>query len=256
MFNSERFNFKILSVHGLTLKASERYSPPRGYHALIFRIRGRATVAWEGEKMRLDKNDVTFVPRGFGYNIKSYTDEALTVIHFMADFKNTPPITNMNAANPDVFITLFDKLLTTWHTKPAGFIYRMDSLFLSILEQIEKQKLALSNGSTDFLVRQAVELMHQGLSNPELSVESLAKEAGYSVSYFRRVFFQKMGVSPKEHLTALRIQHAISLLESGYYSVERVAELVGYRSAKHFATVFKSLSNRTPKSYINKGSNL
>ena len=206
--------------------------------------------------MRLDKNDVTFVPRGFGYNIKSYTDEALTVIHFMADFKNTPPITNMNAANPDVFITLFDKLLTTWHTKPAGFIYRMDSLFLSILEQIEKQKLTLSNGSTDFLVRQAVELMHQGLSNPELSVESLAKEAGYSVSYFRRVFFQKMGVSPKEHLTALRIQHAISLLESGYYSVERVAELVGYRSSKHFATVFKSLANRTPKSYINKGGSL
>ena len=250
MFNSERFNFKILSVHGLSLLASERYSPPRGYHALIFRIRGRATVAWEGEKMRLDKNDVTFVPMGFGYNIKSHTDEMLTVIHFKADFKNTPKITNLNSADPDVFITLFDKLLTTWNTKPRGFVYRMDALFLSILEQIERQTLALSNDSADFLVRQAVEIMHLRLSSPDLSIEGLAKEAGYSVSYFRRIFLEKMGVSPKEHLTSLRIQHAISLLESGYYSVERTAELSGYSSSKHFATVFRSVTGRTPKSFI------
>ena len=252
MFNSERFNFKILSVHAITLDASERYSPPRDYHALIFRSRGRATVAWEGEKMRLDKNDVTFVPSGFGYNIKSYTDEILTVIHFKADFKRTPPITNLNSVTPDIFIKLFDKLLVSWQTKPTGFVYRMDSLFLSILEEIERQTLSRSDGSTDFSVRQAVEQMHQGLSSPELSIESLAKEAGYSVSYFRRIFLQKTGVSPKEYLTALRIQHAKALLESGYYSVERVAELVGFTSSKHFATVFKSVTGKTPKSYINK----
>jgi AraC-like DNA-binding protein len=250
MFNSERFNFKILSVHGMSIKESERHLPPRDYHALIFRIRGRARVAWEGGEMRLDKNDITFVPKGFSYGIKSYADEEVIVIHFKAELKNSPVPTHISSVNPEAFITLFSKLLTTWQTKPVGFVYRMDSLFLSILEQIEKQTHALSNGSPDFLVRQAVEIMHQRLSSPDLSIAELALGAGYSLSYFRRVFLEKMGVSPKEYLTSLRIQHARALLESGYYSVERVAELVGYGSSKHFATAFKKMTGKTPKSLI------
>ena len=250
MFNSERFNFKILSVHRLSLASSERYSPPREYNALIFRIRGRATVTWEGGQIRLDKNDVTFVPCGSGYNIKSYADEDAIVIHFAGSFENTPPLSNMTSTNPETFIKLFDSLLTTWNRKPTGFVYRMDSIFLSILEQIERQSLSLSDSTADLLIRRAVERMHQGFSVPEFSIASLAEESGFSVSYFRRVFLEKMGVSPKEYLTSLRIQHAVALLESGYYTVERVAELSGYNSAKHFSTSLKSITGKSPRSFL------
>lgn len=250
MFNCERFNFKILSVLRLEFPVSERYSPPRQYHALIFRTQGKATVVEGGNKIRLNKNDVTFVPAGCEYVISSTTDEDVIIVHFEASLKETPPISNMHATNPDAFITIFGKLLDTWQNQPCGFIYRIDSLFLSILEQVERQTLENNTKSSKYCVQHAVEAMHSGFSNPELSVESISSGLGYCPSYFRRIFLEEMGVSPKEYLVNLRINHAVALLESQYYSVEKVAELSGYTSAKYFSTSFKRVTGKSPSSYL------
>lgn len=250
MFNSERLNFKILSVLRLEFPVSERYSPPRNYHALIFRVHGKATVVKGDNKIRLDKNDVTFVPMGCEYVISSSTDEDVIIVHFEASFKTTPPISNMHATNPDAFITLFGKMLDTWQNQPRGFVYRIDSLFLSILEQIECQSFESNAKSAKYCVQHALEAMHSGFSDPELSVERISKALGYCTSYFRRIFVEEMGISPKEYLVNLRIKHAVALLESQYYSVEKVAELAGYTSTKYFSTSFKRVMGKSPSSYL------
>ena len=252
MFNSERFDFKILSVLRITFPVSFRYSPERSYHALIFRIRGKAEVVKGDDRIRLNKNDITFVPEGYDYNINTLSEEEVVVIHFKASFENTPPITNMRSIHPEAFALLFDKLLATWQTRPCGFVYRMDSLFLSILEQIERQTIEMHSDSIEFRIQNSVGLIHENIATPSFSIEKLAAEAGYCVSYFRRVFHAEMGASPKEYMIALRIRHATALLESGYYSVEQVAELSGFDSAKYFSTVFKRNTGRTPSSYFSK----
>ena len=104
--------------------------------------------------------------------------------------------------------------------------------------------------SLTFRIQHSVDTMHANLANPTLSVDSLASEAGYCPSYFRRIFRDEMGTSPKEYLTEIRIRHAIALLESGYYSVERVSELSGFTGAKYFSTVFKRTTGKTPSSYM------
>lgn len=252
MFNSERFDFKILSVLKLTFPISSRYSPKRSYHALIFRTHGKAEVVKGEDRIRLSKNDITFVPEGYDYNINTLSEEEVFVIHFKATFENAPTITNMHSTRPEAFALLFDKLLTAWQTRPSGFIYRMDSLFLSILEQIECQNIEMHSDSIEFRIQNSVSLIHENIANSSFSIEGLAAEAGYCVSYFRRVFHAEMGVSPKEYLISLRIRHAVALLESGYYSVEKVAELSGFDSSKYFATVFKRSTGRTPSSYFSR----
>lgn len=250
MFNSERFDFKILSVLRLRFGASSRYSPERSYHVLIFRIHGKAEVVKGDDRIRLNKNDITFVPRGYDYNINTITDEEVIVVHFQADFTKTPPIMNMHAIYPEEFASLFDKLLLTWKNQPCGFVYRMDALFLSILEQIEKQNIALNTSSLVFRIQHAVDMLHASIANSAFSVDALAAEIGYCPSYFRRIFHDEMGVSPKEYLIHIRIKHAIALLESGYYSVEQVSELCGFTSAKYFSTAFKRITKKSPSSYL------
>ena len=254
MFNSERFDFKIQSVLRLNFPVSCRYSPKRPYNALIFRIHGKAEVVKGDDLIRLSKNDVTFVPEGCDYSINTLSDEEIVVIHFKATFEKTPPITNMRSVNPEKFALLFDKLLSAWQTHPTGFVYRMDSLFLSILEQIERQTIEMHSDSIEFRIQNAVSLIHENVANSSFSIEHLANETGYCVSYFRRAFHAEVGVSPKEYLISLRIRHAIALLESGYYSVEQVAELSGFESSKYFSTVFKRNTGRTPSSYFSKKS--
>ena len=250
MFNSERFDFKILSVLRLGIGVSTRYSPARAYHALIFRIHGKAEVVRGDDRIRLNKNDVTFVPQGYEYNINTITDEEVIVIHFQASFAKTPSIQNMHSVYPEIFVSLFEKLLLTWQNQPCGFVYRMDSLFLSILEQIEKQSMELCADSISFRIQRAVDILHANIANPSFSVNDLASDIGYCSSYFRRIFNSEMGVSPKEYLINIRIRHAIALLESGYYSVERVSELCGFTGSKYFSTAFKRIVGKSPSSYL------
>ena len=252
MFNNERFDFKILSVLRLNFPVSVRYSPSRPYHALIFRIHGKAEVARGDDVIRLNKNDITFVPEGYDYTINTLREEEVVVIHFKASFEKARSIMNMHSTRPEAFALLFDKLLVAWQTRPCGFIYRMDSLFLSILEQIERQSIEIHSDSLEFRIQHSVNLMHENIANSSFSIERLAAEVGYCVSYFRRAFHLEMGVSPKEYLISLRIRHAVALLESGYYSVEQVAELSGFESAKYFSNIFKRVTGSTPSSYLSR----
>ena len=252
MFNSERFDFKILSVLRLTNPISKRYSPDRSYNALIFRIRGKADVVKGDERIRLSKNDVTFVPEGYDYSINTLSDEEVIVIHFKATLSKPCVMANMHASHPETFNMLFEKLLSAWQTRPCGFVYRMDSLFLSSLEQIERQSKEMHTDSLEFRIQHSVDVIHENIANASFSIDALAVETGYCVSYFRRVFREKHGVSPKEYLINLRIKHAIALLESGYYSVEQVAELSGFAYAKYFSTIFKRITGKTPSFYLYK----
>ena len=252
MFNSERFDFKILSVLRLTFPISKRYSPTRAYNALIFRIRGKAEVVKGDDRICLNKNDVTFVPEGYEYNINTLSEEEVIVIHFKASSAHARTVSNMHASHPESFASLFEKLLLAWQTRPCGFVYRMDSLFLSILEQIERQSKEMHTDSLEFRIQHSVDIIHENIANSSFSIDALANETGYCVSYFRRIFREQIGVSPKEYLINLRIRHAIALLESGYYSVEQVAELSGFAYAKYFSTIFKRITGKTPSSYLSK----
>ncbi len=252
MFNNERFDFKILSVLRLNFQASKRYSPMREYNVLIFRIFGKAEVIKGDDRIRLNKNDVTFVPEGYDYSINTLSDEEVIVIHFKAAFKEGCGLMNMHATHPESFAILFEKLLLAWQTRPCGFVYRMDSLFLSILEQIERQSKEMHTDSLEFRIQHSVDIIHENIANASFSIDTLAAETGYCVSYFRRIFKEELGVSPKEYLINLRIRHAIALLESGYYSVEQVSELSGFVYAKYFSTIFKRITGKTPSSYLSK----
>lgn len=250
MFNGERFDFKILSVLQLQFPVSKRYSPARRYHALVFRIRGQAKVVKGGETFSLTKNDITFVPKEYDYTIQTLSDEQVIVIHFEASFAKNPCFSNFHTTHPDAFVMLFDELLRAWQAQPHGFIYRIDALFLTILEKIEQQSTEQQSDSLSFRIQRAVETMHANFQDVNLSIDKLASASGYCLSYFRRAFFDVMGTPPKEYLISLRMRHATALLESGYYTVEQVATLSGFASAKYFSTAFKRILKRTPSSFL------
>ena len=94
--------------------------------------------------------------------------------------------------------------------------------------------------------------MHIQLSDHELTIEKLASIAGYCPSYFRRIFKQVTGQSPQDYLIRIRLEHATSLLESGYYNVEQVSLLCGFDSTKYFSTAYKNASGVSPSKIIPK----
>ena len=88
----------------------------------------------------------------------------------------------------------------------------------------------------------------------DINAKQLAKIAGYSYDYFRKLFEQNMGVSVKDYLTQKRVAVAINMLKSKKYTVKEVAFNCGFKSSSHFCTVFKGETGETPYQTMEKES--
>lgn len=81
------------------------------------------------------------------------------------------------------------------------------------------------------------------------SVERLAGAAGTSGEHLRRLCQQHLNSSPMRHVTLLRMRHAAALLASDSYSVEDVAQQVGYENTFAFSTAFRRVLGDSPTGY-------
>jgi AraC-like DNA-binding protein len=83
-------------------------------------------------------------------------------------------------------------------------------------------------------------------SDESITVESLARHAGISEVYFRRLFKSVTGISPAKYITDQKIRRAKELLELDYLTLEDVSERCGFSSLSYFCRVFKENVGMTP----------
>ena len=113
----------------------------------------------------------------------------------------------------------------------------------------EKTVCAEENKPTDAFTR-ACKFVGEGFSDPELSLETLARELAYNKKYLSSLFKKYLNMGFSEYLTLLRIQEARSLMEQGYTSVKDIAYRCGYDDTAYFSRVFKKQTGLSPREYI------
>jgi transcriptional regulator GlxA family with amidase domain len=101
-------------------------------------------------------------------------------------------------------------------------------------------------------VERSVTYMIEHLDRP-LNVATLAAMANVSPSHFFALFKQRMGCSPMDYFTRIRMRHACQLLDSTSARVKEVAAALGYDDPFYFSRVFKSLSAVAPMHYRSLG---
>ena len=84
------------------------------------------------------------------------------------------------------------------------------------------------------------------------NVETLAALVGVSGEHLRRLCHQHFGRSPMSHVAALRMRQAMALLASESYTIEAVAQQVGYDSPFAFSAAFKRHQGISPSEYRRK----
>lgn len=82
-----------------------------------------------------------------------------------------------------------------------------------------------------------------------IKLEDLAKNAGFSYSYFSHLFKKETGKTLTEYIQMVRIETAKKLLVEKERSVSEVAELVGYSDIKFFTKQFKKALGVSPNEY-------
>lgn len=82
-----------------------------------------------------------------------------------------------------------------------------------------------------------------------LRLEDVSSAVGFNATYFSVLFKKETGQNFMDYLTELRMGKAKELLCSDEYSVQDVAEQVGYRDLKYFSRLFKKTTGISPSDY-------
>lgn len=82
-----------------------------------------------------------------------------------------------------------------------------------------------------------------------LTLNELADLAGFSPSYFHRVFHDVMGITPNDYITKLRLERAKELLIRSNDPVHKVALECGINNIPYFSYIFKKRQGITPMEF-------
>jgi len=147
-----------------------------------------------------------------------------------------------------------DKLLTLacvddFSSFDALFEWLADGMIRLSDDYLEKQ---LSAGpQRDGAIFDRIEAFLVKHIREDVTLQTVADRFFYNPSYLSRLFKTKLGKNYMTFVTEIRIRYAKKLLAQPNVLVSDVCEMCGYKSYKHFAKTFKSLTNLSPTDYRN-----
>ncbi len=80
----------------------------------------------------------------------------------------------------------------------------------------------------------------------QISVQTMAKQVGFSVPHLTRLCRQQWNQTPHQRLLFLRLQHSQLLLQNVDLSVSEIARYCGFADTQHFVHVFRKRFQVTP----------
>lgn len=101
---------------------------------------------------------------------------------------------------------------------------------------------------TDSYVHRALILMFEGLATP-MTMDTLSKQVNLSRRQLDRKFVASFGKTCADYLQEMRLTRSAWLLLNSTYSIERIANLVGYPQTGYFRQRFQARFNLTPSQY-------
>ena len=108
--------------------------------------------------------------------------------------------------------------------------------------------LARMANSTEKFSLNSIEYIHKHY-NEDLTVEFLASLENLSPSHYREVFKNAVGTTPYDYIISLRINTACFYLSGNTYTVNEIAEIVGYADRFYFSRIFKKKMGISPLKY-------
>lgn len=99
------------------------------------------------------------------------------------------------------------------------------------------------------IAEQALEYLKRNYNKEDLSLNDIAAFLNISVPYLAVLFKQETKQNFSAHLLEVRMEKAKELLRTTGYTVNEIAEQVGYNSSQYFAVCFKKYTGISPGVY-------
>ena len=224
----------------------------RPYHGLVLNDASSVKdyIFDDGRILHTVPNTLFYLPKGSSYHVESHQIGGCYAINFDSEIHDNP--FSVSFRNTEALLHNFKAACDAWKSKSEyARLLSMRALYDGIYKMQKEQKRQYISKTQVSLIAPAVEEIERVFTQNDLTVCELAAMCGISEVYFRRLFLNTFGISPKEYIIQKRIEYAKTLLSSKDFSVGEVGILCGYAEPCHFSREFSKRVGISPMQYDN-----
>ena len=219
---------------------------------IIFHFSGHATVFFNDNVFETKENTIRFLPEG---STKRYIVDRIEHGNcILISFCTLNPISNeafvLDSSKNKKLPQLFKKAFSVWIKKEPGFYFECISILYKILSELQKDTYVPPKKY--MLIKPAIDYINENCCTKDILSEDMTSLCGISYSYFRRIFVNFMGITPKKYIISLKISKACELLSENKLSMSEIAERCGFGESYFFSRQFKEYMGISPKEYQKK----
>ncbi len=227
--------FTVHSPKGRHVKINNRYC-----YGLSFCIEGQITYRHNGREYVSKPGYAVILPEGQTYTLTGDEEGVFPVINFhclepLCETHAVIPLTQEQSCLGDYEEMLRCALTQNNRLRLIGLLYR-------ILDRITSSESGTLTPALDYI--------EAHYDDPTLTNAQLAQQCCFSEVYFRRLFLEQFGVTPKQYVIEFRINRARQLLEGGDMKINAVSRMCGFSNSYHFSRAFKQHVGVTPTEYM------
>jgi len=120
---------------------------------------------------------------------------------------------------------------------------------------IKEQEEIKGNSIDDDFLNRCIQIVTRNISNADFTINDLCRELAMS----RTLVYEKLKIlttqSPNEFIRSIRLKQAKDLLLSHKYTIQEIAEKVGFADSRYFSKVFKKYYGESPQKYADAKNN-
>ena len=118
------------------------------------------------------------------------------------------------------------------------------------LNKISKPKEIHIDSIDEKMLKKVVACIENNISDPNLSIDKVCNETGFSHSILYRKIKSLTGQTVNEFIRTVRVRRAEQLLRTKKYSVSEVMYETGFSNHSYFSKCFRNIYKMSPKEYI------
>ena len=224
---------------------------------IIYVLSGSATYTIEHQSYQLKQGSLLCIPRGSIRSAHTYPDDLMECYSVSFQFFDRTgaegflpmPVLSNIGFQPDI-ISLYSDLNSSWLQRSPGYKIKSQALLMLIIFRYYELILFKEHPMIiDARINKAVRYITDNYFD-DLTIEKVSDVTGLHPNYFGVLFKDSTGLSFRQFLTVIRINHAENLLQSGLHNITEVAARCGFSDVCYFSRVYKKIRGIPPSKAI------
>ena len=221
----------------------------RPVHTLCYQLSGVYDHIFPNKTLTFQEDTLVFLNANEPYDVVTRKVGVSISFHFTCFEEALPESFAFDCKNEPAIKALFEKAYHDWNKTDETHRYQaFTNLYKAILKVNQYCNKKYASVTTRKTLENVLLYINENLSSP-ITLANMADAAGVGERQLRKIFNQQLHTTPSEYLFSRRINLACNYLKTRAYSLQEIAEMVGFEDKYYFSRCFKRAIGVSPREY-------